>query len=199
MMGDEDAGERRAADQPGLEDRQVERQCAGEVLGRHEPRDQRLTRRAVERDGRGAEGIEEVEQPERFAAREGEGGEPERDESHRDLGRHHHPPAVVAIGDDAAPEGEDDDRHHARQADEAEGERRFRQQVDVPVDGDDLHLRARQRQELRNDQPPVVAMGERHVRRSGGGGGHGSGILLCGAGGAPAHSGKRPGNGVRAN
>src|SRR6187401_3662731 len=65
-----------------------------------------------------------------------------------------------AVGEHAAPEREHDDRQHAREADEAEREGRLRQQVDVPVDGDHLHLRAGLRDELGQPEPAEVGMAE---------------------------------------
>jgi hypothetical protein len=53
------------------------------------------------------------------------------------------------------------------EADAAERERRARQQVDVPVDRDDLHLRTDEGEELRDEEPPVVAMPESEVRSAG--------------------------------
>jgi len=155
----------RARPEGGVEHRQVERERGGQLGGRHQARDERLAGGVVEGGGRGEEGVGTVQEGEALVPREGQGGEGHGSGQHRGLRGEHHPPAVVAVGRDPAPQGEEDDRQHPREAEGAQGQGRAREQVDVPVQGHRLHLRARQRDELRQPEEPEVAVPQDPVRR----------------------------------
>src|SRR6059036_1014372 len=161
---DEKARQRRAADHRPMEDREVERKGPGKILWRNQPWDERLSGGAIEGHCRGREGVESVDAPDRVAASEREDREACGDRRHRQLRVEHHPPPVAAVRDDPAPERKNDDGEDSRQANEAEGEGRARQQVDVPVDGHDLHLGACERDELGDPELPELAVAEGEVR-----------------------------------
>ena len=139
----------------------------GEMLARHEIRDERLARRAVEGARGGAERCQQVDRPDH-----GQAGERERREGdgHERCGhlRHHHQAAPVErVGDDAAQQREHHDRPDANQADDAEREAspiRGHEQRHMPQDRRLLHHRAGERNQLSEPEQAEVAMlkGDEH-------------------------------------
>ena len=141
-----------------MERGEVQGERARQLGGRHEARDQRLARGVVEGRGRGLERVQRVERQQLVVAQEGEDREGQRHEGHRGLGREHDEPAVAAVGHDPADQREHDDGHDPGEAHEAQGQRRVGQQVDVPVEGHDLHLRADLGHELGEPEAAEVGM-----------------------------------------
>ncbi len=158
--GDEEIGQRGTADVRGVEHGQVEGERGGQLGGRHQARDERLAGGVVEGGGRGQEGVGTVEDGQALVAGEGQGREGQGAGQHGRLGQEHHPPAVVAVGGHPTEQREHDDRQHAREAEGAEGQRGAGENVDVPVERHRLHLRAGERDELRQPEEPEVAVPE---------------------------------------
>ena len=95
------------------------------MLARHQVRDQRLARRAVERAERRAQRGEQVDRPQRVDARGSVDHASTRgDERHAGLRHQHQPAPIERVGDHAAHQREHDDRHDAHQPDHAEREAR---------------------------------------------------------------------------
>ena len=166
-----DAGERRAHDRGGLEQDRVEPDGVGQVLARHEAREERLARRTVGGAGRRAEARDEQDDPGARHGRRRHQGERRRGQHHHHLGDEHEPPAVDGVRHHAAPEPEHEDRADPRETDQAERQRlpaRRGEERDVPEDRRPLHHRARHRHELAQPQQPEVPVAQRDERRRGG-------------------------------
>src|ERR1019366_7897871 len=83
--GEHKARERRASDRRKLKSRQHDRERAGQVVLRYEPRDEGLAGRVVERAGGGGERRQEIDERDGIAPQKRHGAERERDERHRGL------------------------------------------------------------------------------------------------------------------
>ncbi len=92
-----------------------------------------------------------------------EAGEGQGADRHDRLGGEHDGTPVAAVRDHAAPEREQDRGEGAGQADEAEGQGRAGEQVDVPVQGHRLHLGPGLGDELREPDAAKLAVAQRVV------------------------------------
>ncbi len=157
---EQEAGHAGAADERGVEHREVQGEGARQLGLRDEARDEPVARGVVEGGGGGRRRVERVERGEGGVAAHREQGQGGREQRHRALGDEEDPLAVHPVGDDPAAEREGDDGQHPREAHEAEGEGRMGQQVDVPVEGHRLHLGARHGDELGGPEQAEVAVAE---------------------------------------
>ncbi len=168
VPGEDQSRDCRPSDHRGLENRKVERKGARELAGRNESREKGVARRPVERPRGPPEEVQGVQEPEGLPVGEGQARERERHRRHAELREDHDAPPVAPVGDDSSPERKRDDRHDAGQPHEPERQRRARQQVDVPVDSHHLHLRPDHREELANNQPPIIPVPQRVIGPPGG-------------------------------
>ena len=120
----------------------VHGQCAGQIFGGDQPRDQRLARGTVKGIRSCGERGQQINEPDRIALKvrgqrqhQGNGG-------HHCLSTELQSLSIVSISQHSAPSRKKDDRDHAYQSYGAECKRRAGQHVNVPVDADVLHLRA---------------------------------------------------------
>ena len=159
--GDEEAGQRRAADVRGVEHGQVEGERGRQLGGRHQARDERLAGGVVEGGGRGQEGVGAVEDGQALVAGEGQGREGQRRRpasspaSANITRRRSWRSAATPPQSEKTMIGTTRVRPRAPRASGRAGE-----EVDVPVERHRLHLRAGQRDELRQPEEPEVAVPE---------------------------------------
>ena len=166
-----DPGEGRPHDRGGLEEDGVEPDGVGQVLARHETREERLPGGGVGRARRRAEARDEQDDPGVRQARRRHQGERRGGQHHHDLGDEHEPPAIDGVRHHAAPEPEHENRADPREADQAERQRlpaRWGEERDVPEDRRPLHHRARHRHELAQPEQAEVPVAQRDERRRGG-------------------------------
>ena len=161
--GQRHAGDQRAEDARQVELEGIERDGVGEILARHQGRQQRLVGRAAE--GLGDAGAERqrqhrVDRHVRGAA-EHERGEHEGAGRLHELRADEQPAPVVPIRDHAADQRQQQDRQLADEGVEAEPERRSADRQDQPVLRDLLHPRPRRGQHVAAPEQPEVAGGER--------------------------------------
>ena len=149
--------ERGPRDRPDLEDRHVQAERVGKLFRFHQPGDERLARGIVECGRRARQHGEAVDRIGRGAARVRQPGERDGDEREHALGDEHDAPAVEGIGEDPAPERQDGDGQDAEEPEDAEGERRPGEQVELPDHGHLLHLRSGEGDRLPSEQEPVIA------------------------------------------
>ena len=154
-------GERRSDHACGVEDRRVERDGVGQVLGSDHLDDEGLTHRDVEGADRPEAARDEHDGGHAHGPRRDEHAEGQCEQHRQRLGEDDQPLAVDAVGHHARGGREAEDRKVAGERDQAEGEAGAREPVHEPALRHALHPRPDQRHALAGDEQAKVPMPER--------------------------------------
>ena len=107
---------------------------------------------------------QQVHQPEGIATHPCGQGKNEGNDRHGRLSSELDALAVVAVGNNASPHGKQDQRYDADKAHRSQRERRMRQDVNVPIDADVLHLGADDGNQRCSTQKSEVPVAQRTIR-----------------------------------
>ena len=154
---DEQAGERRARERRHVVEAELQRRGGLELVALHQPRDERVERRAAHRGEGGQQRRADVEHPQ---LRIGQRRVDEQRAGHdggADLGDLDEPPAIEGVGQRAADEREHDDRRELGDPEQADGQRRAGQLVGLEGDRDEGRHRAQLGDRLAEDEQAEVA------------------------------------------
>ena len=155
---DQHAGEGRAGDLRRVAAEAVERRGGGQLVARHEPRQHRVERRALEPARARHPRRDDEQHPDVRLVEQRVGEEDQREDEQRRVGDEDQPAAVVGVGQRPAEQRREQQRHDLREADQAHQQRRARQVVDLERDRDVREHRARVRDRLADVEQPELAM-----------------------------------------
>ena len=131
--------------------------------------DHRLASGLIEGHSRHPKRDQSVQRPDGWRPAKGDGCEQARDAHQDGLGDEEELAAVEGIGHDTAEDREEQDGSGAHQTKRTKGDRRVRENVNLPGDGGLAHLAAGSRDELPYPEQPEVVMRESDecVKRAG--------------------------------
>ncbi len=160
----DEAADRRPGNRRDLPGARVHRDGAREQRRRHEVRHDRLPRRHRER-ARDTEHDHDAEhRPGNLEPGEREGEQRERAKKLERDAQREDPSAVVPVGDVACRQHQQHERQELRETDQAEVERIAGDRVDLPADGDRLHLHRDRCEQARRQEAREVRILEQPAK-----------------------------------
>ena len=163
---DDDPGDRRADDPRGVDEARVQRDGVRQLSRPDHLERQRLASGPVEHERDAAERREEVDDRERRGSGQRDERERRRDEHRRGLRPDDEEPRLEPVDDRAREEAEQRVRDEPAEEEQADGERRAGEGDDEPGEGDVLHPRPCERDDLTREEEPVVVVTPKAAERA---------------------------------